>query len=614
MKVLLLNMPFVSLSRPSIGLSILKARLTDEGVTCTIGYPNLFLAERIGFEAYQLIDEKLSQALFAGEWLFAQRLFEAKPDEKTYLATVRHHAGSDENFATYERVRQEIDAFLDACLERYRIAEYDLVGFTSTFQQNVGSLALAKRIKQRWPHILTAMGGANCEGTMGLELSRSFDWMDFIFSGEADHSFPELVRRLVADRALDGIAGLIHRRASDGASEMAAPQDRIHNLDALPDPDFGDYFEELRAGPLAARVNPSLLIESARGCWWGAKSHCTFCGLNGETMTFRAKSATRVVDELARQSARYDVKRFQAVDNIISYDYFKTLLPMLVERQLGVNLFYEVKSNLKPEQVSLLKKAGVYAIQPGVESLNSHVLKLMRKGVSALQNIQLLKFCRQYGVEPAWNLLYGFPGETPEDYEATAEYIPAIYHLKPPGCASTIRLDRFSPNFDKADEYGLVKIRPFALYNFLYPLPPERVANLAYFFEYEYADGRKPEEYVTRTLDRVKTWKANTSGDLVKQYGESPELMVIDTRPERPQMMYPFNGIQREIYDYCDEIRTRGSILELVQRRFGASDQHEPSLDKFLGQMLDWQLMVREGNQFLSVAVPPVPFQPANPA
>jgi hypothetical protein len=90
--------------------------------------------------------------------------------------------------------------------------------------------------------------------------------------------------------------------------------------------------------------------------------------------------------------------------------------------------------------------------------------------------------------------------------------------------------------------------------------------------------------------------------------------MVIDTRPERPQMMYPFNGIQREIYDYCDEIRTRSSILELVERRFGASDEHEPSLDQFLGQMLDWQLMVREGNQFLSVAVPPVPFQPANPA
>jgi ribosomal peptide maturation radical SAM protein 1 len=614
MKVLLLNMPFVSLSRPSIGLSLLKARLAEEGIACTIGYPNLFLAERIGFDAYQLIDEKLSQALFAGEWLFAQRLFEHKPDEATYLATLKVHAGGDENFATFEGIRLGIDDFLDACLERYRIADYDLVGFTSTFQQNVGSLALAKRIKQRWPRILTAMGGANCEGTMGLELSRSFEWMDFIFSGESDHSFPELVRRLDAGTPLDGIPGLIHRRASDGAPEMAAPQDRIHDLDALPDPDFSEYFDELRAGPLAERIKPSLLIESARGCWWGAKSHCTFCGLNGETMTFRAKSATRVIDELARQSARYNLTRFQAVDNIISYDYFKTLLPMLAEAKLGLNLFYEVKSNLKPEQVSMLKKAGVQAIQPGVESLNSHVLKLMRKGVSALQNIQLLKFCRQYGVEPAWNLLYGFPGETAEDYEATAEYIPALYHLKPPGCAGVIRLDRFSPNFNRADEFGLAKIRPFALYNFLYPLPPERVANLAYFFEYEYTDGRKPEEYLGRTLDRVKTWKANKSGDLVKQYGDSPELMVIDTRPERPQMMYPFNGIQREIYDYCDEIRTRSNILDLVAKRCGDSDQHEPSLDHFLGQMLDWQLMVREGNQYLSVAVPPVPFQPANPA
>ena len=118
MKVLLLNMPFVSLSRPSIGLSLLKARLAEEGIECAIGYPNLFLAERIGFEAYQLIDDKLSQALFAGEWLFAQRLFEPKADEPTFLATVKHHAGGDENFATYQRVRQEIDGFLDACLER----------------------------------------------------------------------------------------------------------------------------------------------------------------------------------------------------------------------------------------------------------------------------------------------------------------------------------------------------------------------------------------------------------------------------------------------------------------------------------------------------------------
>ena len=48
--------------------------------------------------------------------------------------------------------------------------------------------------------------------------------------------------------------------------------------------------------------------------------------------------------------------------------------------------------------------------------LSTHVLKLMRKGTSMLQNLRLLKWCRYYGIEVAWNLIWGFPGETEEDY------------------------------------------------------------------------------------------------------------------------------------------------------------------------------------------------------
>ena len=145
------------------------------------------------------------------------------------------------------------------------------------------------------------MGGANCEGTMGLELSRSFPWIDYIFSGEADHSFPELVRRLIA-----GAAARRRRRADppreDGASSHGraagqGPRSRRAAGSGL----LATISDELRAGPLSRRISPSLLIESARGCWWGAKQHCTFCGLNGETMTFRAKSAPRVLAELERQ-------------------------------------------------------------------------------------------------------------------------------------------------------------------------------------------------------------------------------------------------------------------------------------------------------------------------
>ena len=92
-------------------------------------------------------------------------------------------------------------------------------------------------------------------------------------------------------------------------------------------------------------------------------------------------------------------------------NYYRTVLPELAERKLGVTFFYEIKSNLKKKQVKLLADAGILTVQPGVESFSSHVLKLMRKGVTAIQNIQMLKWCREYGVDVAWNLLYGFPGE-----------------------------------------------------------------------------------------------------------------------------------------------------------------------------------------------------------
>jgi hypothetical protein len=101
-------------------------------------------------------------------------------------------------------------------------------------------------------------------------------------------------------------------------------------------------------------------------------------------MAFRAKSATRVYAELERQKIRYGIGRFLAVDNIMSYHYFHDLLPMLKQRNPGISLFYEVKSNLKRDQVELLRDAGVLALQPGIESLNSHVLRLMRKGVTAI--------------------------------------------------------------------------------------------------------------------------------------------------------------------------------------------------------------------------------------
>jgi ribosomal peptide maturation radical SAM protein 1 len=280
-----------------------------------------------------------------------------------------------------------------------------------------------------------------------------------------------------------------------------------------------------------------------------------------------------------------------AVDNIMSYGYFRDLLPMLKQRNPGVSLFYEMKANLKR----------VLSIQPGIESLSSHVLRLMRKGVSALQNVALLRMCREYGIELAWNLLYGFPGETPEDYQETAEVIEALYHLKPPGAVARIRLDRFSPNFDFAEQFGFVNVRPNGIYGHLYGLPPGAIANLAYFFEFDYADGHTPAAYVAPALEKIEAWKANRGGDLVKRYGSEPELTLVDTRPGRRSLHFPLNGLQREIYDFCDEIRSLDALEAFAAQRAG----RPVAIGALIAQFLEYKLMLREGGHYLSLAVDP---------
>ena len=82
----------------------------------------------------------------------------------------------------------------------------------------------------------------------------------------------------------------------------------------------------------------------------------------------------------------------------------------------------------------------------------------MGKGVTALQNIQLLKWCKELGITVSWNIIWGFPGEPAGEYARMAALVPHLTHLEPPEYAGPISLERFSPNYDFADRLGFVHV------------------------------------------------------------------------------------------------------------------------------------------------------------
>ena len=312
-KVLLLSMPYCALERPALGLSLLKARLAELHIACDIRYLTFPFAEFIGQQDYQWVNYELPYTAFAGDWSFTGALYGAQDEaEKAYIQEILRNTWrlNEADIERLLRVRALIPHFLDYCMAAIAWEEYRVVGFTSTFEQNIASLALAKRIKKAYPEIAIVFGGANWEADMGYELHRQFTFVDYVCSGESENSFPILVQRLLDREPLSSsepIPGIVYRE--DGKSVSTGQAGLIRQMDDLPIPDFNDYFRDLSQCTVAASVVPMLLFETSRGCWWGAKSHCTFCGLNGGAMAFRSKSARRALDELGylvdRMANRY---------------------------------------------------------------------------------------------------------------------------------------------------------------------------------------------------------------------------------------------------------------------------------------------------------------------
>ena len=603
-RVLFVNMPFSGVDRPQIGISLLKSALRVRGIPCEIQYFNHTLAEWVGPTRYQWYSGEIDHTIFAGEWVFAHYFFgDALVDGEGYFRHIREKLRvTDSTIQAISEMRRLVEPFLRHCLDSIDWTPYTIIGFTSTFEQNVASLALAHALKERYPEKIIVMGGANCEDPMGQALHRCFPFLDYVFSGEADNSFPEFVERIANNQPVHDVPGLVYRDGRESRfTGNAAP---IIDMDSLPFPDYDDFFDQREHSPsLKSLIPPLLQIETARGCWWGAKHHCTFCGLNALTMSFRAKSKARALDEILHLASRYPSNQLSAVDNILDLHYFKDLLPELKRRKLSLKLFYEVKANLSKDQVRLLADAGVEMIQPGIESMHAHMLTLMRKGVTPLQNVQLLKWCAEMGVRPYWNLLYGFPGESARDYEEMLPLLQSLTHLQPPDGYGTIRLDRFSPYFRDPVSFGMANARPMKTYRYIYPFPEKDLADIAYFYEYTFANGLDPDSYIGPTLQLIGTWKeaANKRSSLIARKLSTSLLEISDTRPTAKQRLTLLQGWQMDLYDFCDQVRSITTIDRWLRENVpevSASEAHE-----FLDQLVQLRLMARDGDRYLSLAV-----------
>lgn len=593
LNVKLINMPFAALNTPSIALAQLKEvvnRELEDGVVEEL-YLNHEFGVYLDHDAYSFIAHSgEGHTCGFGEWFFRQVAFpELEDNSKQFFDRYSTHFSPD-HMAMYQNVlakkRETLDPFLDQIIDQYEIDQADVVGFTSMFFQTLPSAALARKLKERKPEIVIVIGGANCEAPMGIELARNMACFDFVFSGFGLISFPKFLKHIAAGEREEcyKINGVFCKENS-AQDELTGTQGSM--LKILPNKqqpigdeldingplirmNYDSFLESYEEHFVYSKIKPYLFFETSRGCWWGQRSHCTFCGLNGGSMVYRAMKPELAKEMFEDLFERYgdQVDHLSGVDNIIPKEYVTDLLPKL-DVPDNITMFYEVRADLSDDDMKVLADAHVFEIQPGIEAMNTHTLKLMAKGTTAFNNVNFLKHAVKHSVYPAWNLLIGFPGEVIETYEKYLADLQLLAHLPPPDDAFPVRFDRFSPYFMKAEHFQL-DLHPLAWYSLTYPFPESTLSNLAFYFE----DRNYGAEYIKNTSlfvqplkQKVATWKklwldAHERGTKPELYFKDQKYSnaIFDSRFGENQE-YQISDDAKKILRLCSRAKTFGSLV-----------------------------------------------------
>jgi ribosomal peptide maturation radical SAM protein 1 len=623
-KIFLINMPFAILNTPSIALTQLKSVLDDqfeEQVSVKVLYLNLDFAHYMGVSLYQYIAFAVEGLVSGiGDWFFRQSAFpELVDNAQEYFSRYYSHPGKRTQVLKYaiQKKRQGVDDYLDELIAAYGLDQATIVGFTSRFSQNLACLAMARKLKERNPDIITVMGGPNCQSPMGQEIVRHVPQIDFVFSGPALTSFPEFFRHfldqnLEACECIDGVFSKTNFASFPTQATLDEPppigvfgQDLDINADVKLD--YAPFLEAFERHFPDEEMKPILLFETSRGCWWGERVQCRFCGISSAKMPYSVMSPEKAIKQFESLFKYPRPLYLHCVDNILPKSLTSKVLSNL-DVPSDVVIYYSAKALLNEQDVQTLSRAGVKIVQLEIEALTTSALKSMKTGSTALQNVLCLKNCLFYGVYPVWNFLVGFPGEEEEMHQKHLDTIPLLAHLPPPSGVQTVAFERYSPYFVNAQEYEL-DLHPDGIYRLLYPFDEEVLENLAYHFTNH--NFKAPYliamyKWIDKIRDKCYVWQTRWHG---QDQALPPRLffeqkrdltIVYDSRSEEA-VEHHLDQIAIEMLKYLDKPR---SLTQLAEA-FG----HIQGLDatKEITSLQDRGLVFEENGRFLSLVLPGEP-------
>ncbi|RWB31647.1 radical SAM protein [Mesorhizobium sp.] len=488
----------------------------------------------------------------------------------------------------------------------------NLVGFTASFCQVFGSIFAARHLARlTTPDVVCLFGGSSFSLPEGRRTLAAWGVDGLIVKGagemplgriiEAALALPEGMKAQKIRTALGAAGGnnVATVRDAHVDVELAFSQ---RSLDQLPDPDYDDYFADLRdlcqdESNYHTICNSfvSLPIEGSRGCF----AKCDFCHNPNITTVFRSLTGEQVARRTLRLVERYGVENVTFVDSV-SNTWAEDYADFLLDRKIELQAFMELRVH-EPELFwTKMALCGAVTLQLGIEAISSPLLRAMKKGTSVIQNLAATKFMTEMGIRDASNLIIHHPRSTVADVEETIRIMQLCEHLP------VFNLSRFVVSYASPLYNELPKAKKEILSRGFDWLPPEMAAfgwprHLSYTWPIAWTDPT-----VTEAWLHFQGWYDLHLRDLAERQvapsvtvedDDDDTLVINDTRFGRSRRL-AVAGLDAQVAVACHEPRK----LWHLARDLPAS---ESAIGESLVRLEKDKIIVRVEDDYLTLALRP---------
>jgi len=608
----LIAMPWALFNRPSVQLGALKGYLAQAAPEVQVAclHPYLGLARELGLELYQQISQDvwLCEGLYAGllfpqqrevlRGFLAKRLKNCQAAGAWDLAELSSSSAQTKlmPFGCIDRLWQKVDDHLQLWLARQNWGQFALVGFSVCFNQLLASLYAAQQIKLLQPQLPIVFGGSSCVTEMGRSLLATFPWLDYVVPGEGELALANLCQALAGQQTV--LAPQIMSRKTPATGEPLACG-QLKTLDALPTPDYDDYFSDLRREFSGEPFVPELPVEFSRGCWWGK---CTFCNLNLQWHGYRGKTAAQMEQEVLSLSARHGCLDFSFTDNVLPGKEAPAFFTRMAAGEKDLRFFAEIRVNQRGETLKGYRQGGLLAVQAGIEALSQGLLARMRKGATVMENLALMKESLALGIRLDGNLITCFPQSTEAEVAETLVNLDFVLPFTPL-TAATFFLGYGCEVACKPEAYGIRAMVQHPHNRKLFP--PQLLPSLTLLINDYHGDRAHQRRLWQPVVKKIRVWQQfhearRSPAHLLPplSYRDAGNFLLIRQElPGQAALHHRLRGASRAIYLACETIVEFAELARLFPQLSPAQ------LATFLEELAAKRLLFTQGTRYLALAV-----------